>query len=104
MGENAVVSLKSLELVDLGRALALLRQRRGLNQAELAHELGMSSTSSVGAWERGTASIGAGKLMSYLDAVGSDFEDLHYALAEVRGTGSSQLASLIHQVKRFAKA
>ena len=52
----------------VGRRIALVRERRGLTQAQLAHAIGVSKAT-VAHYEHGRASFNVGRLFAIADAL-----------------------------------
>ncbi len=62
----------------IGAAMRALRRRRSLTDAEVAERMGygVKGKHNVNRWERGDCGITAGRLFSYLQAVGASFAEL----------------------------
>lgn len=89
----------------IGAAMRSLRRRGSMSDAEVAERMGYrpNGRQQIHRWERGERSIGAGRLLLYLQAVGATLSELDEALDPER-TASPRLEQLDRRLRDLAES
>ncbi len=87
----------------IGAAMRSLRRRRSISDAEVAERMGYgrNGRQQIHRWERGERSIGAGRLLLYLRAIGASLSELDRALGPQRPP-SGRVEEILQRLENLA--